>query len=60
MDFGLHHCQTDHSFVFHLYTDVGYILLVYVDGLVIIGDDFVGITKLKQFLQQCFHTKDED
>jgi hypothetical protein len=39
MEFGLQHCQTDHS-VFHLHTSVGYILLVvYVDDIVIIGDD---------------------
>jgi hypothetical protein len=55
----LQRCQTDHS-VFHLHTSAGYILLlvVYVDDIVITGDDSGGIAQLKQFLQQRFHTKD--
>jgi hypothetical protein len=57
MEFGLQHCQTNHS-VFHLHTSVGYILLeVYVDDIVITGDDSRGIAQLKLFLQQKFHTK---
>jgi hypothetical protein len=43
MEFGLHRCQTDHS-VFHLHMSAGYILLVvYVDDIVITGDDSGGI-----------------
>jgi hypothetical protein len=58
MEFGLQHCQTDHS-VFHLHTSAGYILLVvYVDDIVITGDDSGGNVRLKLFLQQKFHTKD--
>jgi hypothetical protein len=58
MEFGLQHCQTDHS-VFHLHTSAGYILLVvYVDDIVITGDDSGGIARLKLLLQQKFHTKD--
>ena len=58
MEFGLQRCQTDHS-VFHLHTSAGYILLVvYVDDIVITGDDSGGIARLKLFLQQKFHTKD--
>lgn len=58
MDFGLHQCQTDHL-VFHLHIVARYIiLLVYVDDIVITRRDFGRIIKLKQFLQQRFHTKD--
>jgi hypothetical protein len=58
MEFGLLECQIDHS-VFHLHTNAGYFLLVlYVDDLVITGDDSGGIDRLKQFLQEKFQTKD--
>jgi hypothetical protein len=58
MEFGLQRWQTDHS-VFHLHTSVGYILLVvYVDDIVITGDDSRGIARLKLFLQHNFHIKD--
>lgn len=55
LEFGLHRCQTDHS-VFHLHTDaVNKWILVYVDDIVITGNDSGGIARLKQFLQlQCF------
>jgi hypothetical protein len=43
MEFGIQCCQTDHS-VFHLHISAGYILLVvYVDDIVIAGDDSGGI-----------------
>jgi hypothetical protein len=52
MEFGLKRYQTDHL-VFHLHTSAGYILLVvYVDDIVIIGDDSGDIARLKMFLQQ--------
>lgn len=55
---GLQRCQTDHS-VFHLQTGVGrVILVVYVDDIVITGDDANEIARLKQFLQKYFQTKD--
>ena len=51
-------CFVDHS-VFHLRTSCGIILLiVYVDDIVITGDDSTGIEKLKKFLQSQFQTKD--
>jgi hypothetical protein len=41
---------SDISFVFYLHIDDGYILLViYVDDMVITGDDFEGVAKFKQF-----------
>jgi hypothetical protein len=58
LKFGLQRCQTNHS-AFHLHTSAGYIfLVVYVEDIVIIGDDSGGIARLKQFLQQQFYTKD--
>ena len=49
---------SDRSFIFHLHIDAGCILVVYVDEVVIIGVDYEGIIRLKQFLKQHFHTKD--
>ncbi|XP_022891851.1 sodium/hydrogen exchanger 7-like [Olea europaea var. sylvestris] len=58
LKFGLQRCQTDYS-VFHLQTGAGHIILVvYVDDIVITGDDANGIARLKQFLQKYFQTKD--
>jgi hypothetical protein len=58
LKFGLQSCQMDHS-VFHLHTSAGYILLVvYVNDIVITEDDSGGITRLRQFLEEQFHTKD--
>jgi hypothetical protein len=58
LEFGLQRCEIDHS-VFHLHSSASYILLVvYVDDIVITGDDSRGIARLKLFLQQRFHTKD--
>lgn len=46
MEFGLSHCQADHS-VFHLHIDAGYILLVvYVNSIVIMEE----LPSWKQFL----------
>ncbi|KAK2972925.1 hypothetical protein RJ640_015640 [Escallonia rubra] len=45
--------------VFYRKSNDGVILLVvYVDDIVITGDDCTGITSLKKFLQTKFHTKD--
>jgi hypothetical protein len=58
LEFGLLGCHIDHS-VFHLQTSAGYILLViYVDDIVITGDDSGGIAWLKLFLQHKFHRKE--
>jgi hypothetical protein len=57
--FGLSRSGTDHS-VFYRYSEDGrrILLLVYVDDIVITGDDLDGIQKLKIHLHQQFHTKD--
>ncbi|KAJ7963920.1 Retrovirus-related Pol polyprotein from transposon TNT 1-94 [Quillaja saponaria] len=58
LSFGLQRCTVDHS-VFYKHTPNGRILLiVYVDDIVITGDDNHGIQQLKSFLQSKFQTKD--
>ena len=58
MEFGLNRCRVDHS-VFYTCSKQGKIwLLVYVDDIIITGDDTQGITMLKEFLQKKFNTKD--
>jgi len=52
-------CETDHL-VFFLHSKSGLCLyhIVYVDDIVIIGDDTVGILYLKSHLHSQFQTKD--
>jgi hypothetical protein len=58
LQFGLRRSHSDHS-VFSLQSKRGKIvLIVYVDDIIITGDDQKGIDELKQFLQRQFHTKD--
>ena len=50
--------KSDHS-VFYNNSQVGIILLVvYVDDIIIIGNDMTDISSLKSFLHGQFHTKD--
>ena len=56
--FGLQKSKSDH-FVFYRNSILGIILLVvYVDDIVIIGNDSTRISSLKSFLHGQFHTKD--
>ena len=56
--FGLLKSKSDHS-IFLKNSQAGIILLVvYVDDIVITGNDMVGISSLKSFLHGQFHTKD--
>ena len=60
--FGMHMCQSNHS-VFSSITERDrerIPLIVYVDDIIIIGNDTQGIVDLKNFLQGLFHTKDLD
>ena len=56
--FGMQKSKFDHS-VFYRNSQAGIILLVvYVDNIIITGNDMVGISSLKSFLYGQFHTKD--
>ena len=56
--FGLQKSKSDHS-VFYRNSQASIILLVvYVDDIVITGNDMAGISLLKSFLHGQFHTKD--
>ena len=58
MEFGLNRSGVDHS-MFYTCSKQGKIwLLVYVDDIIITGDDTQGIARLKEFLQKKFNTKD--
>ena len=58
LQFGLTRCHGDHS-MFYRVSNAGRIfLVVYVDDIVITGDDFAGIDELKLYLKQQFETKD--
>ena len=57
-NFGMHRCQFDPS-VFSCTTEKGRtLLIVYIDDIIITGDDTQGIVELKTFLHGQFHTKD--
>lgn len=57
--FGLVRCEADHSVFFRCSSSKTFIyLVVYVDDIVITGDDQEGIQALKQHLFQHFQTKD--
>ena len=56
--FGLQKSKSDYS-VFYRNSQASIILLVvYVDDIVITGNDMAGISSLKSFLHGQFHTKD--
>ena len=56
--FGMQKSKFDH-YVFYRNSQVGIILLVvYVDDIIITGNDMAGISSLKSFLHGQFHTKD--
>ncbi|RVW64653.1 Retrovirus-related Pol polyprotein from transposon RE1 [Vitis vinifera] len=57
-EFGMNKSKKDHS-VFYKKSAAGIILLVvYVDDIVITGNDHAGISDLKAFVHSKFHTKD--
>ena len=56
--FGMQKSKSDH-FVFYRNSQASIILLVvYVDDIIITGNDMAGISSLKSFLHGRFHTKD--
>ena len=58
MEFGLNRCGVDHSVFYKCSKQSKIWLLVYIDDIIIIGDDTQGIVMLKEFLQKKFNTKD--
>ena len=57
-EFGMIRSAYDHSVFFKHHQGRRIILVVYVDDIIITGDDDIGITKLKQFLQSQFQISD--
>ena len=56
--FGMQKSKSDH-FVFYINSQASIILLVvYVDDIVIVGNDMAGISSLESFLRGQFHIKD--
>nr|KYP57489.1 Retrovirus-related Pol polyprotein from transposon TNT 1-94 [Cajanus cajan] len=59
IEFGVTRCEADHSvFFLHSSSGICIYLVVYVDDIVITGDDFDGICRLKSHLQRQFQMKD--
>ena len=56
--FGLQRCQTIHSVFSYTSERDKILLIVYVNDIIIIGDDQKGIDELKTFLQNTYQTKD--
>ena len=56
--FGMQKSKSDHSVFYRNSNSVIILLVVYVDDIVITGRDSKGISSLKSFLQNQFHTKD--
>ena len=56
--FGLTRSEVDHSVFYRYSSSLCIYLIVYVDDIVITGNDQVGIQNLKEHLHQHFQTKD--
>ena len=56
--FGMTRSAYDHSVFFRHYQGRRIIVVVYVDDIIITGDDETGISKLKQYLQSQFQVSD--
>ena len=57
-EFGLKMSKCDHSFFYRQSTAGTILLVVYVDDIIITRSDYRGISSLKSFLHNRFHTKD--
>ena len=58
LSLGLTQSEADHSIFYRSQSGRHILLVVYVDDIVLIGDDNVGITELKAHIHQQFQTKD--
>ena len=58
LKFGLQRCHFDHSVFSHTFDRGKILLIVYVDDIIITGDNKKGIDDLKRYLQNSFRTKD--
>ena len=56
--FGMKQCKVDHSVFSHDSSGGKILLVVYVDDIIITGNDNIGIDRLKTYLQDHFQTKD--
>ena len=54
LKFGLRRCHSNHSVFSLTYTRGKILLIVYVDDIIIIGDDKKGVDDLKRYLQNSF------
>ena len=57
-EFGMNKSKKDHSIFYKKSAASIILLVVYVDDIVIIGNDHAGIFNLKAFMHSKFHTKD--
>ncbi|PNX89752.1 putative copia-type protein [Trifolium pratense] len=58
LSYGFKECQADHSLFTYADGSVFLAILVYVDDLVIAGNDSFACAKFKEYLSNCFHMKD--
>lgn len=58
LKFGLQRCHFDHSMFSHTSARGKILLIVYVDDIIITGDDKKGIDDFKRYFQNSFQTKD--
>lgn len=58
LEFGFTQSYSDYSLFSYTRGQVDLRVLVYVDDLVICGNDVLAITKFKQYLSSCFRMKD--
>lgn len=57
-EYGFRESHADHSLFLYSHDDVFMVILVYVDDLVIAGNDDVACANFKKYLNECFHMKD--